>query len=89
VLLSLWLNSAAISQYLDWRSNTPLTMDSQGNQIILGLGESSQTVIKHSYTNNVPQLDINRQLQSDTETISVGEGFILLHTKENSENSQA
>ena len=89
VLLSLWLNSAAISQYLDWRSNTPLTMESQGNQIILGLSESSQTVIKHSYTNNVPQLDINRQLQSDTETISVGEGFILLHTKENSENSQA
>ncbi|MFM8444398.1 MAG: hypothetical protein ACKN9W_13815 [Methylococcus sp.] len=89
VLLSLWLNSAAIAEYLDWRTNAPLTMESQGNQIILGVSESSQTVIKHSYTNNVPQLDINRQLQSDTETISVGEGFILLHTKQNSENSQA
>lgn len=84
VLLELGLNTADIVSYLDWRSNAILPMNTQGNMIVLGQTETSCTTIKHSYANNQPQLDIYRQLSSDTETISMGEGFILLQTKENS-----
>ena len=84
VLVELGLTTSVLVSYLDWRSNAILPLDTQGNMIVLGQTDTSCTTIKHSYTNNQPQLDIYRQLSSDTETISMGEGFILLQTKENS-----
>ena len=84
VLVNLWLNSAAIDSYLDWLSYATLPMSGQGNAIVLGESSTSQTSITHTYTNSVPQLNINRQQAQDTETISIGEGFILLQTQETS-----
>ena len=84
VLVNLWLNSASIDCYLDWLSYATLPMSGQGNAIVLGESSTSQTSITHTYTNSVPQLNINRQQAQDTETISIGEGFILLQTQETS-----
>ena len=84
VLVNLWLNTAAIDCYLDWLSYATLPMSGQGNAIVLGESSTSQTSITHTYTNSVPQLNINRQQAQDTETISIGEGFILLQTQETS-----
>lgn len=84
VLVNLWLNSAEIESYLDWLSYATLPMSGQGNAIVLGESSTSQTSITHTYTNSVPQLNINRQQAQDTETISIGEGFILLQTQETS-----
>jgi hypothetical protein len=57
-------------------------MDTQGNQIVLGQSEKNRTTIKHSYADNKPQLEINRLLEKDTQTITLAEGIIILHTKE-------
>ena len=83
VLLALGFDTAVISSYLDWRTYSSLPLDGQGNHLVLGQSETSLTSIKHAYADNKPQLDIVRTLEKDTETISIGEGFILLHTVEN------
>jgi len=82
VLLAIWHYTSDIISYLDWRKNAPLAMDTQGNQIVLGQSEKNRTTIKHSYADNKPQLEINRLLEKDTQTITLGEGIIILHTKE-------
>lgn len=84
VSIALWLESSAIDGYVDWRTNTPQTVDSQGNHIVLGQSETSQTTLRHYYTDNKPQLDINRVLEKDSQMITLSEGSILLHTVENS-----
>ena len=81
VLVNLWMGSASIDSYLDWLSYATLPMSGQGNAIVLGQSSTSQTSITHTYTNSIPQLNINRQQSTDTETISIGEGFILLQTE--------
>lgn len=82
VLLAIQFDTASIVSYLDWRNYSSLPLDGQGNHLVLGQSEKSLTSIKHAYADNKPQLDIVRTLEKDTETISIGEGFILLHTVE-------
>jgi fatty acid-binding protein DegV len=80
--VALGLNTANIVAYLDWRSNAIPTMTTQGNVIVMGQSETSCTTINHSYSNNQPELEINRVDGNDTETIKIGEGFIILQTAE-------
>lgn len=82
VLLSLEFTTSRIERYLDWRTYSTLPMDGQGNHIVMGQSEKSLTSIKHAYADNKPQLDIMRTMDKDSETISIGEGYIRLHTKE-------
>ena len=82
VLLGMYQNSSRILAYLDWRTYASLPLDGQGNHLVFGKSQTDRTTIKHAYTNNIPQLDINRTLQKDTQTISMGDGFIVLHAKE-------
>lgn len=82
ILVSLGLNTADILSYIDWRTNATPALTSQGNVIVMGQSETSCTTITHSYSNNQPQLEINRVLSTDTETITIGEGFILLQTEQ-------
>ncbi len=82
VLVTLELNTANIIAYLDWRSNAIPTMTTQGNVIVMGQSETSCTTINHSYSNNQPALEVNRVDGNDTETIKIGEGFIILQTAE-------
>lgn len=82
VLLGMYQNHSRIIAYLDWLAYATLPLDGQGNHIVFGKSQADRTTIKHAYTNNIPQLDINRTLQKDTQTISMGDGFIVLHAKE-------
>ncbi|MEY2699886.1 MAG: hypothetical protein RIQ52_641 [Pseudomonadota bacterium] len=84
VRIALWLESSFIDAYVDWRSDTPQTVDSQGNHLVLGQSETSRTTLRHYYSDSKPQLDINRVLEKDTQTITLSEGMILLSTKETS-----
>lgn len=84
VLVSLGLNTAALISYLDWRTNATPALTSQSNVLVMGQSTTSCTTITHSYSNNQPQLEINRVLGTDTETITIAEGYILLQTEDTS-----
>jgi hypothetical protein len=82
VLVALDFHSALIERFLDWRAGARLPMDSQGNHILLGKTEKSQTSIKHVYVDDKPVLDVKRTSDKDTERIKMVEGSLILETKE-------
>ena len=84
VLVELDFHSARIARFLDWRPGGQLPLDTQGNQILFGKGEDSQTSISHVYVDNKPQLNMKRSFSKDTEIIQLQEGTIILQTKEES-----
>ncbi len=84
VLVSLDLHSARIERFLDWKPGARLPMDTQGNHLLLGKKATSQTSIKHAYVDNKPELSILRTSDKDTELIKLGEGVLVLQTKEDS-----
>jgi hypothetical protein len=86
VLAALDLHSARIERFLDWKSGTRLPADTQGNQLLLGKKAKSQTSLKHTYVDNKPELNIMRTSDSDTEMIKMGEGTLILQTKEESDS---
>jgi hypothetical protein len=84
VLLSIGLYNSNIISYLDWRTYSILPTAGQGNQLVFGQNSTSMTSINHTYSGSTPQFNINRVLGDDTEIITLGEGCIILQTKENS-----
>jgi hypothetical protein len=80
VLIGLEFNSAFISSFLNWGTGTALPLDSQGNQIVMGTSTTSQNIIKHSYVDSKPELQIQRTQDKDTELIQFSDGYILLQT---------
>ncbi len=82
VLLLLDFHKARIDRFLDWRPGCRLPMDSQGNHLLLGKNNTSNTSISHIYENQIPQLNIKRTSAGDTEKIQFHEGTIILETKE-------
>jgi hypothetical protein len=57
-------------------------MDSQGNHLLLGKTDKSQTSIQHVYVDDKPVLDVKRTSDKDTEMIKMVEGSLILETKE-------
>lgn len=84
VLVELDFHGARIVRFLDWRPGGQLPLDTQGNQILFGKSEDSQTSIRHEYVDNKPQLNVKRSSSNDTEIIQLQEGTIILQTKEES-----
>jgi hypothetical protein len=84
VMLSIGLYDSNIISYLDWRTYSILPTTGQGNQLVFGQSSTSMTSINHTYSGSTPQFNINRVLGEDTEIITLGEGCIILQTKENS-----
>jgi len=84
VLVELDFHGARIVRFLDWRPGGQLPLDTQGNQILFGKGEGSQSSIRHVYVDNKPQLNVKRSSSNDTEIIQLQEGTIILQTKEES-----
>jgi hypothetical protein len=80
VLIGLEFNGAFISSFLNWGTSTALPMDSQGNQIVMGKSTTSQNIIKHSYVDSKPELQIQRTQDKDTELLQFSDGYILLQT---------
>ena len=86
VLVGLDFDSAHIVRFLDWGSGTALPMDSQGNQLVMGKSTTNQTIFKHSYVDEKPQLLIQRTLDSDTQLLQFSDGTILLQTQQEEES---
>ena len=84
VLVALDFHSARLVEFLDWRPDGRLPMDTQGNHLLLGKGADSITSINHVYVDNKPQLNVKRVSIKDTEVIQLHEGRIVLQTKEES-----
>lgn len=82
VLVALDFHSGLIERFLDWRAGARLPMDSQGNHILLGKTDKSQTSIQHVYVDDKPVLDVKRTSDKDTEMIKMVEGSLILETKE-------
>ena len=82
VLVELDFHRARIVRFLDWRSGGRLPMDSQGDHLLLGKNQQSNTSISHVYVDNKPQLKMKRTSSDDTEVIQLEEGNIILETRE-------
>ena len=82
VLVGLGFDSAYITAFLDWSSGTALPLDSQGNQLAMGKSTGSQTILKHTYVDDKPQLLVQRTQDSDTELLQFSDGTIVLQTQQ-------
>ena len=82
VLVGLGFDTAFISSFLDWGTGTALTLDSQGNQLVMGQSATSQNIIKHSYVDKKPELQIQRTQDKDTELLQFSDGYIILQTQQ-------
>lgn len=82
VLVGLGFDTAFISSFLDWGAGTALSLDSQGNQLVMGQSATSQNIIKHSYVDKKPELQIQRTQDKDTELLQFSDGYIILQTQQ-------
>jgi len=82
VLVAVEFHSARIVGFLDWRPGCRLPMDTQGDHILLGKSDDSNTSISQIYVDNKPQLNVKRSSSKDTEIIQLHEGTIILQTKD-------
>jgi hypothetical protein len=80
VLVGLGFDSAIICEFLDWSKGAALTLESQGNQLVMGKSTTSQNIIKHTYVDSKPQLQIQRTQDKDTELLQFSDGYIILQT---------
>lgn len=84
VLVALGFHKARIVRFLDWRPGGRLPMDTQGDHILFGKSDDSNTSISHVYVDNKPQLNMKRTSSKDTEIIQLQEGTIIIQTKDES-----
>ena len=82
VLVALFLYHAEIHRFLDWGEGVRLPMDTQGNHLLFGKHEESQTSVQHVYEDGKPLLSIERIFGVDTELVQLKEGTLVLETKE-------
>lgn len=82
VFMSLHFDSARISRFLEWGKDVAVPNTSQGNHLLLGRNEQSETSIKHWFVDNIPQLVIGRVNAADRGTVTVDEGTLTLELTE-------
>jgi len=82
VLLALDLEHARIVRLLEWREGAALSMDVQGEHILLGKSAKSNTSINHVYEDDKPVLNVARTSDKDTGLIRISEGTLVLHVEE-------
>ncbi|MCY1059594.1 hypothetical protein [Nannocystis sp. SCPEA4] len=82
VLLALDLDHARIERLLVWRDGAALSMDVQGEHILLGKSQTSNTSINHVYEDDRPVFNVARTSKADTELIRLSEGALLLRVQE-------
>ncbi len=82
VLLAMYLDHAYIKSFLDWGEGSRLPMDTQGNHILFGKNDSSETSMKYLYSEGKPVFTVKRTSNSDTEIIKMEEESIILQTKD-------
>ena len=82
VLLAMELERSRIERLLEWREGAALSMDVQGEQILLGKSATSNTSINHVYDDDQPVLNVLRTNADDTVLIKLSEGDLLLRVQE-------
>jgi hypothetical protein len=82
VLLAIDVHSAKLVQLLEWRAGAPLAMDVQGEHILFGKSDTSQTSVNHVYDGEKPVFNVARTNQRDTALIQLKEGTLFLQVKE-------
>jgi hypothetical protein len=82
VLVAFELDRATIAEVLDWRTGGRLPLDTQGDHLLLGKSATSQTSVRHVYTDGKPVMTIVRTSSSDLQTIEISDGRFYLETKE-------
>jgi len=85
VLLALDVHSAKIAQLLEWRAGAPLAMEAQGEHILFGKSDDSQTSVNHVYDGDQPVFNVARTHQRDTALIQLREGTLVLQVKDQEE----
>lgn len=83
VLLAIGFGSAIIAKLLDWRAGAPLSMDVQGEHILMGISDTSNTSINHVYQDEKPVFNVARTNDKDTSLIQLKEGTLFMQVKEN------
>jgi len=84
VLLKVDCYQAAIHKVLDWGKGVQLSLDTQGNHILMGKHSRDETSFKHVYEEDKPVFSIKRVKENDTELLRLEEGSIILQTCEES-----
>jgi hypothetical protein len=87
VLLALDVHSAQIVRLLEWRAGAPMSMDTQGTQLLFGKNDTSQTSVNHVYSGDNPVFSVARTHASDTALIKLSEGTLFLQVMEQEESS--
>ena len=82
VLVALDFHSARIERFLDWKEESRLQMDTQGNHLLFGKTPQNRTSINHVYEKEKPVLNVKRTMDIDTQSIRFEEGRLILETKE-------
>ncbi len=82
VLVGLDFHTARIIDFLDWRTEGRLPMETQGNHILFGKTPESKTSMAHIYVDEKPQFNVNRVSGSDKQLFRITEGGMILETKE-------
>ena len=82
LLVSLGFQDARLERFLEWRPGARLPKESQGNHLLMGKTDKSETSIQHLYQDSKPLLRIQRTLEKDTQVIEVAEGRMYLRVEE-------
>ena len=88
VLLAIDVHSARLVQLLEWRAGAPLAMDVQGEHILFGKSDTSQTSVNHVYDGDKPIFNVARTNQRDTALIQLKEGTLFLQVKEQDQGQE-
>ncbi|HEY6877162.1 MAG TPA: hypothetical protein VI299_04045, partial [Polyangiales bacterium] len=84
VLVDLEFDRAFITGFLDWADEGRLPSDTQGNQIVMGFQSTNGTVIKHSYQDAIPVLNVQRKASIETTTLTLGDGKLHIGLEQSS-----
>ncbi|RYZ43937.1 MAG: hypothetical protein EOO71_01470 [Myxococcaceae bacterium] len=82
LLVSLGYQDARMDRFLEWRPGARLPKESQGNHLLMGKTDQSETSIQHLYQDAKPLLRIQRTQEKDTQLIEVAEGRMYLRVEE-------
>jgi hypothetical protein len=85
VLLALDVHAAKIARLLEWRAGAPLSMEVQGEHILFGKSDASQTSMNHVYDGDKPVFNVARTHDRDKALISLREGTLFIQVKEEAE----
>lgn len=82
VLMAVHLDHARIARLLIWRDGVALSKDIQGEHILWGKSETSNTSVNHVYEDSAPVFNVARTHAADTALIKLSEGTLFMRVEE-------